>query len=77
MKSITKGPLKQHRDVFRNSMEPKYLGYSFSSAKITTYCLWIWFAGCGFSRQNINSVVSERISCEQYNIFVYICRDLP
>ena len=26
-------------------METKYLGYRFSSVKITASCLWIWFAG--------------------------------
>ena len=26
-------------------METKYLGYLFSSVKITANCLWIWFAG--------------------------------
>ena len=45
MKSNTKDPLNNKQMSLKIAWKKKYLGYRFSSVKISASCLWIWFAG--------------------------------
>ena len=62
---IQRTPKTTDIDVFRNSMETKYLGYRFSSVKITASCLWIWFAGIHLWIQQ-----TKHLQCTPYTQFL-------